>query len=279
MPLKEKRLSQERSYFVVKANDLITKSRYSLSFQQQKILLYFISRIKPNDEERTLYELSIKDFSKVCGYDETSGYYYQAIKADIKKLCDSSSWIETEPGKEELFRWIDRAEINKNSGTIKISFHHTVSQYLFALSERYTQYSLYNALCLSHKYSIRLYEYLYSMRYKGQFTVSIDELKKRIDAERYTKISHFKDRVLEPAIEEIDDMTDLEVEYNYIKTGRQITHIVFSFDEKSSLGMAITRRLQESVIEPENRKAHREMMKKIDAKRKQIENQEQADNE
>ena len=117
------------------------------------------------------------------------------------------------------------------------------------------------------------------MRYKGQFTVSIDELKKRIDAEKYTKISHFKDRVLEPAIEEIDNMTDLEVEYNYIKTGRQITHIVFSFDEKSSIGMAITRRLQDSVIEPENRKAHREMMKKIEAKRKQIKNQEQVDNE
>ena len=278
MPLKEKRLSQERSYFVVKANDLITKSRYSLSFQQQKILLYFISRIKPTDEERTVYELSIKEFSKVCGYDEYNGYYYQSIKADIKKLCDASSWIETEPGKEELFRWIDRAEINRNSGTIKISFHHTVSQYLFALSEQYTQYSLYNALCLSHKYSIRLYEYLYSMRYKGQFMVSIDELKKRIDAEKYTKISHFKDRVLEPAIEEIDNMTDLEVEYDYIRTGRQITHIIFKYYEKTSVGMAITRRLQESVIEPENRKAYREMMKKIEARRKQIE-QEQKDDE
>lgn len=278
MPLKEKRLSQERSYFVVKANDLITKSRYSLSFQQQKILLYFISRIKPTDEERTVYELSIKEFSKVCGYDEYNGYYYQSIKADIKKLCDASSWIETEPGKEELFRWIDRAEINRNSGTIKISFHYTVSQYLFALSEQYTQYSLYNALCLSHKYSIRLYEYLYSMRYKGQFMVSIDELKKRIDAERYTKISHFKDRVLEPAIEEIDNMTDLEVEYDYIRTGRQITHIIFKYYEKTSVGMAITRRLQESVIEPENRKAHREMMKNIEARRKQIE-QEQIDDE
>ena len=129
MPLKETRLAQDRSYFVAKANDLITKSRYSLSFQQQKILLYFISRIKPHDEERTVYELSIKEFSKICGYDEYNGYYYQSIKADIKKLCDASSWIEIEPGKEILFRWIDRAEINKNSGTIRISFHHSVSQY------------------------------------------------------------------------------------------------------------------------------------------------------
>ena len=43
--------------------------------------------------------------------------------------------------------------------------------------------------------------------------------------------------------------------------------------------MAITSKLQEATIEFENRKAHREMMKKIEAKRKQIENQEQVDNE
>ena len=109
------------------------------------------------------------------------------------------------------------------------------------------------------------------MRYKGQFTVSIDELKKRIDAEKYTKISHFKDRVLEPAIEEIDNMTDLEVECDYIKEGRQITHIAFIFHEKSAMEMAITSRLQEATIEFENRKAHREMTKRIEARRKQIE--------
>ena len=270
MPLKEKRLSQDRSYFVVKANELITKSRYSLTFQQQKILLYFISRIKPEDDDRTVYELSIKDFSKVCGYDEYNGYYYQSIKADIKKLHDVSSWIEIEPDREVLFSWIDRAEIDKKSGTIRVSFHSTVAQYLFALKERYTQYSLYNVLCLSHKYSIRLFEYLCSMRYKGQFSVSIEELKKRIDAETYTKISHFKDRVLEPAMEEIDRLTDLEVEYNYISTGRKITDIVFCFKEKTATDRAIMHNLQASVIEPEKRRAVRKTKKMIEDKKRQI---------
>ena len=46
------------------------------------------------DEENTMYELSIKEFAKVCGYVEDSGYYYQSIKDDIKKLRDVSSWIE-----------------------------------------------------------------------------------------------------------------------------------------------------------------------------------------
>lgn len=269
MPLKEKKLSQERSYFVVKDNALITKSRYSLTLQQQKILLYFISRIKPDDEEHTMYELSIKEFAKVCGYVEDSGYYYQAIKQDIKELRDVSSWIEIEPGKEVLFSWIDRAEIDKKSGTIRVSFHYTVAQYLFDLRERYTQYSLYNVLCLSHKYSIRLYEYLFSLQYRHTFEVSIEELKKRIDAENYTKFSHFNDRVLKPSIEEIDAYTDLDVEYNFRKTGRQITHIIFTYHEKSSMSSAITHRLQEKKIDPESRKRTKQVMKQIEERRAQ----------
>lgn len=275
MPLKEKRLSQERSYFVVKDNQLITKSRYSLSLQQQKILLYFISRIKPMDEENTMYELSIKEFAKVCGYVEDSGYYYQSIKDDIKKLRDVSSWIEMGDGKEVLFSWIDRAEIDKKSGTLRVSFHYTVAPYLFELRERYTQYSLYNVLCLSHKYSIRLYEYLFSMQYKGTFTISIEELKKRIDAESYTKFSHFKDRVLEPAVIDIDNYTDLDVEYNFIKTGRAITHIVFTYHEKNTAGAVITHRLQERKINPEDRKETRKFIKEMEERREKRRKQEE----
>jgi len=252
-----KRLSQERSYFVVKDNDLITKSRYSLTLQQQKILLYFISRIKPDDDEYTTYELTIKDFAKVCGYVEDSGFYYQTIKADIKKLADNSNWIEVDKGHEVLFRWIDRAEIDSNSGTIKIAFHYTVSRYLFDLRERYTQYSLYNILCLSHKYSIRLYELLNSMKYKERFEISIDELRKRLDAESYTRFNNFNQRILKPCIDEINDYTDLAVEYSYKKNGKTITHIIFEFNEKTIGSSVITRRLQEEKLEPDKRKQQR----------------------
>ena len=41
---------------VVKANDLIQKSRFSLSVQQQKIVLYLISQITQFDTEFKLYD-------------------------------------------------------------------------------------------------------------------------------------------------------------------------------------------------------------------------------
>ena len=276
MPLQDETLIKERSYYVVKANNLITKSRYNLTLQQQKILLYFIAQIKPEDNGNTVYELSIAEFAKICGYVEDSGYYYQSIKNDIKKLSDTSSWIEIEKGKEVLFRWINTAEINQNDGTIKISFHSSITPYLFALREQYTQYSLYNILGLSHKYAIRLYEYLSAMRYIGVFEISIEELKKHIDAESYTMFSNFNMRVLKPSIDDINDYTNLNIEYQLKKTGKAITHIIFKYIEETSASSAITKILRDSKINPEKRKAKREMIKEIKDRKRKIREEEEA---
>lgn len=266
MTLNDEKLGKERSFVVAKDNRLITKSRYSLTLQQQKILLYLISRIKPTDEIGTVYELPISAFIKVCGYD--NAYYYKAIKGDIKKLRDTSSWIEIENGKEVLFSWIDTAEINHNSGKIRITFHSTVSPYLFELREKYTQYSLYNVLCLSHKYSIRLYEYLMSMKYKKIFEVPVDELKKRIDAEKYEAFGNFHSRVLKPAVYDINDYTDINIEYKMKKSGKTITSIIFKVSENDYMDYTITKILRERKIDPERRKETKERKKEAEERRK-----------
>ena len=271
MPLKDELISKDRNYYVVKANQLITKSRYSLSAQQQKILLYLISRIKPDDDTNTIYDFSIKDFAKVCGYDVSSGYYYPLIKDDIKKLRDASSWIEIEKDREVLFSWLNTVELNKNSGEIRISFHSTVAPYLFQLRERYTQYNLYQVLSLSHKYSIRLFEFLSSMRYKEIFEIDIETLKKHIDAEKYEKISHFKDRILIPAINEINDYTELNIEYAFKKTGKKITHIVFKYIEENEFSFVVSKEFRDRKLDPERRKEQKKMKKERDERRKKRE--------
>ena len=69
---------------VVKSNDLIQKSRFDLSLQEQKIILYLISQITPYDEEFKLYEFSIQDFCNICGIDHTSGGNYADLKKAVK---------------------------------------------------------------------------------------------------------------------------------------------------------------------------------------------------
>ena len=60
LPVNKKETYLElRDKMVVKANDLIQKSRFNMTLQQQKMLLFLISQVSPYDEEFKEYEFSL----------------------------------------------------------------------------------------------------------------------------------------------------------------------------------------------------------------------------
>ena len=141
----------DRQQYVVKANDLIRRTRYSLTTQQQKIVLFAISKIKPMDAPNTQYEISIDELCAACGIDiDNGGYYYKAIKDDLKKLTDRL-WVEMPDKSETTVAWISDATIIPLSGTVYIKFHEKMAPYLFELKERYTQYRLEDVLVFKSK--------------------------------------------------------------------------------------------------------------------------------
>ena len=224
---------------VVKANDLIQKSRFSLSVQQQKIVLYLISQITQFDNEFKLYEFSIPEFCKVCGIDYKSGKNYQDLKNAIKEIADKSVWIKIEEDEETLLRWIEKPYINKKSGTIKIRLDEDMKPFLLQLKENFTQYELLWTLHFKSKYSIRLYELIKSIHFRELESYTreykLDELRRLLDAENYKTYQTFKTRVLIPAIDEINNYSDKNIEYEPIKRGRSVYSIRFTITTKDTV--------------------------------------------
>jgi hypothetical protein len=66
----------ERVFIVVKAHDLIQKSRFNLSLEEQRIVLCLIGKIKPEYRSLLKYVFSVKDFCQFCGLDKKSGGNY-----------------------------------------------------------------------------------------------------------------------------------------------------------------------------------------------------------
>lgn len=233
------KISVLRNKTVVKANDLIQKSRFNLSLQQQKIILYLISQIKYEDEEFKLYEFSIVDFCKVCGIDADSGKNYADLKSAIQEIANKSIWVKLENGKETLLRWIDKPYIDSGSGTIQIKLDNDMKPYLLQLKEKFTRYELIYTLHFKRKYSIRLYELIKSLHFnelnKYSRIYEIDELKKLIGAENYTQTRDFKSAALLPAIEEINLYSDKNVKIEELRQGRKITHIKLFIETKPAL--------------------------------------------
>lgn len=228
-----------RQLFVVKANTLIQKSRFSLSLQQSKIILYLISKIQPSDTEFTEYQFSIPDFCRVCGIDYDSGKNYSDIKRQIKEIADKSLWVELEEDEETLIRWIERPYINKKQGIIRIKLDELMKPFLLQLKERYTQYQLIYTLRMKSKYSLRLYEIIKSFFYNklGSYSkiFSVDELKKLLDAEKYSRFCDLHKDVIKTAVEEINRYSDLDLSYIQITKGRKTIAIEFKFRTKDAL--------------------------------------------
>ena len=224
-----------RNQKVVKSNDLIQKSRFQLSLQEQKIILYLISKVKPDDDEFMTVKFDTIQFCNVCGIGK-SGKNYIDIANTIKRLADKSIWIPLEGKNKALLRWIDQAIIDEENGIMKVKLSDLLKPYLLQLHSNFTQFELLYTLAMKSQYSIRLYEILRSYEYKHTVEFYIEELKGMVNAECYTNFTDFKRFVITTAVFEIEALSDINVQYEVFKSGRKYDRIRFTISLKHDLG-------------------------------------------
>ena len=232
-------LEKKKGYLVVKDNDLIQKNRFELSLTEQKTVAYVCSMIQPMQSEESGfqldYEFKIREYCKICGIDYDNGKNYQDVKATLKKLRDRSMWMTLSDGSETPVSWLDRVTANKKKGIINIRLDDRLIPYLFDLKQQFTQYQLYNVLGMKSAFSVRIYELMKSYSFRHTITFEIDELKKLLmveDVKSYNRFPDFRRFVLEKAQAEINELTDINMSFEPIKTGRKVTSIRFTIEEK-----------------------------------------------
>lgn len=229
-------ITQQRSYTVVKSNELIQKARYDLNISELKTLAYIFSKIKPNDKELQDYTFSIKEYCQVCGIDYKNGANYLYIKKSIKSLRDKSFWLMDEKGNEVLVGWLSKARINKGSGKITVRLDEDIQKYVIGLFDNFTQYELLSTLPMKSSYSFRIYELLKSYAFTKHHTFDIDDLKSKLAAANYVNFKDFRRYVLEVATKEINLYTDLEISWEPIKKGKKVIQVKFDIKQRDTWG-------------------------------------------
>lgn len=241
-----------RNKTVRKSNELIQKSRFKLSLNQQKIFLYLISQISPFDEEFKTYQFNIADFCRVCGIDK-SGNGYNEIKRNIQDIADNSSFWLKQEDEEILVRLIDKSRMKEKSGIIQIKLDEDLKPYLLQLRENYTQYDLVFTLTFKCKYSIRLYELIKSIHFDELKpyikTYTLDDIRVLLGAEKYQVYNEFRRFVLNPAIEEINKNTDKTITFIPIKQGKKVVEIKFEIETKDIVERAEVRAYAEKLLD------------------------------
>ncbi len=232
------KMRAEREMSVYKRDDMIQKSRFSLTLQEQKCILYAISKIKPTDTYLTEYTFDIKEFYAVCGISNES---YTELKKQLLKLKSKTWWMLMPDGKtESAVSWFDVVRISKHSGKVTVAFHRDMMPYLVELVEQaelglfYTGYSLQFILPMSSRFSPRLYELLKSYQKNNRrWFFDVEEIKRLLDCQNYTRWPDVRRFALEPAIKEINRYTDIRIAMDTEKEGRKIARVIFYMTRKT----------------------------------------------
>ena len=238
---KEIQIKNSRSALVVQSNSLIRDVRtlrYGLTTQQQRILVYLISKVGKNDQDFKRVRFKISEYCDVCNL-QKNGTEFDRIKESLKGLRDKSYWITNEQGDQILFAWVDTLIIRKNK-SVEVILSEALAPYLLNLSRSFTAYELCNALCLRRRYSLRLYELLKSYSWLGRWEVNINEFRETMYLQdRYPLYKELKRCVIDESLEEIEKYTDLKVSYTTTRKGRSIDTICFHIEQKKNVQMVM----------------------------------------
>ena len=122
-----------RDMAVYKADEMIQKGRHQLSKQEQRAVLYAISKIKPDDTAFEEYIFELGDFYKICGIQNESYTELKAILIGLKTKC----WwmpMKNDPDTESAVCWFNTVRTNKKSGRVTLKFHEDMMPYLLELA-------------------------------------------------------------------------------------------------------------------------------------------------
>ena len=246
---------------VVKSNTLINAS-YSLTLAEQRLIGLAI--VKANNQhkevdtntmlvvtaaeyvdmfkvDRAAAYMALKDaserlFSRYFTYDIYSREYGKEY--DLKpprKLSTSDDLIKVKS------RWVQKIAYRERSGAVYFQFSTDLIPLITNLKEYFTSYYLSQTSDFSSTYATRLFELLMQWKSTNAIPVmALHELRNSLGVEenQYKLVADFKKRVLDIAVNQINETTDYKIEYEQHKEGRTITGFSFKFKLKNSKSKA-----------------------------------------
>lgn len=217
-----------KNNLVVKGNDLI-QARYDLNLLEQKIILYAVSKL---DRDAANFKVVQIEVSAVTDLIDSTVKRYSEFREIANKLRCKSVRLSDRPDLD--IGWLASSEYI-GDGIIELEFSQKLIPYLLQLKKRFTRYQLKNILYLKNKYSIRLYELLKEFEGLGKREFDLEELRNILVLDdKYPDFKDFNKWVLKPTMDEINERTDLIVDFEKVKKGRKVVGIRYTIESKDA---------------------------------------------
>ena len=213
----------------IRQHNALTNARYEYTELQLDLFFFIISKLR-KDENDTIYQLDIRELSGLTGKRYNGAYLHKAT-ADM-----GSRMLEVEDVKEYRQIWMfQQIRYIKGEGIIEFDLTKYVLPYLFQLKNNFTSYELAAALRLTSKYAKRIYQICSQWKDLGETKkYDLQDFKKMLGLldekgnEKMERVSQLREKVLDVAVKQINEHTELNVSYTLEKRGKTFKNITFT---------------------------------------------------
>mgnify|MGYP002712439172 CR=1 FL=1 len=230
-----------KTELIVKDNALINAS-YNLDLVEQRLILLAILEARESGKGINANDpLTVHAESYINQFGVHRNTAYQALKDACNDLFARQFSYQkiNERGNIENYRsrWVSEIGYVDNEAVVKLIFAPAIVPLITRLEEHFTKYELQQVSNLSSAYAVRLYEILIAWRSTGKTPlITMYDFRQKIGVleTEYKRMYDFKKYVLDIALKQVNEHTDITVKVEQHKTGRSITGFSFSFKQKKS---------------------------------------------
>lgn len=220
----------------VRQSVALAEATYDLTRDERRIIYLIAIQCAQNNGLSGIvdYEIKTSDYGDVFGL--TSHESSRDVRSAIKSIYDKSVIIPdmdestiSERSEEEI-RWIIGKKNLPQRGTWQITLNPLVVPHLTDLANK-IKYPLGEIVNLQNNHQYRLYDLLVSEK-SGIRTIEVEWLKERFllnQKKSYNLYANLKNRVIDPAIKQINETTPLDISYKENKKGRKVISWTFFY--------------------------------------------------
>lgn len=233
------RADQSKNGIAVQDNALV-RSAYTMELREKRLLLMAISRIDsssyPKHGQCISVELNRDEWAEMF----PSGNPWRDMRTACKGLMRRQVTMNPNSQNELIMNWVDSIQYSEG-GVARLMFGYSISVYLAGMLDEFTQIDLLDVAKFNSKHTVRIYELLSQMvndKPEWWLKITIDEFRTYLGiGEKYPRFSQLNQYVLRPALKELSDKSDWNIDVEHIKTGRAVTSLMFRFKEKDQLNL------------------------------------------
>lgn len=238
-----------------KKSNAIIAAKYRLSPNEQRVLYAILVQLRSDEEptDQKFYFVNADDIV-LDGTGETSKFnalrrvcntlYKREIS--ISGVPNGASKIDVIPLLET--RWIQsKATYFEGEGRIGLRLTHDILPFISQLRRDFTRLPHRALMAMTSSHAQRIFEMLMQFRDTGICKVTVADLRYRLDlVNEYKEFYHLKRRVIEVAVEQINEHAGINVTVQYKKKGRAVNDLVFTFTKDSPAQKAKNKEIKAS---------------------------------